>query len=62
MKKIYLQPEMNVISLNIKQGLLFGSSTADPNILNGGVDLGPFNPANPLDSREMLGLPINIFE
>ena len=61
MKKIYMQPEMDIISLNIKQGILFGSNTGT-DMLNGGGNLGDFNPANPLDSREMLNLPIDIFE
>ena len=61
MKKIYMQPEMDIISLNIKQGILFGSNTGT-DMLNGGGNLGDFNPENPLDSREMLNLPINIFE
>jgi hypothetical protein len=56
-----MQPEMDVISLNMKQGILFGSDNGN-GTLNGGVDLGNFNPENPLDAREMLDLPINIFE
>ena len=52
---------MDIISLNIKQGILFGSNTGT-DMLNGGGNLGDFNPANPLDSREMLNLPIDIFE
>jgi hypothetical protein len=62
MKKTYMQPEMDVISLKMKQGLLFGSATGDPNILNGGGNLGDFDPGNPLDARELLNLPVNIFE